>query len=73
MEGNALSALFEAVNALGTVGVLIFMVIAFYRGDIIPKTVLDRILAVYEKQMNELTNKILDKLDKALGLKKEGE
>ena len=46
-----LSVLFQAINALGVVGILGFLVVAFYRGDLVAKSLLDRILAVYEQQL----------------------
>ena len=65
-ENGELSVLLQAINALGVVGLLGFMVVAFYRGDLIAKTVLDRILAVYEKQLAEMTERILERLEVAL-------
>ncbi|MEK6222936.1 MAG: hypothetical protein N2D54_11880 [Chloroflexota bacterium] len=61
-----LSVLFQAINALGVVGILGFLVVAFYRGDLVAKTMLDRILAVYEKQLADLTERILERLEIAL-------
>ncbi len=46
-----LAILFEAINALGVIGLLAFMVMAFYRGDVVARSVLDRILSLYEPQM----------------------
>ncbi len=43
---SQLSVLFQAINALGVVGILGFLVVAFYRGDLVAKSLLDRILAV---------------------------
>ena len=57
-----LGVLFDAINALGVVGLLGFMVLAFYRGDLIARTVLDRILEVYEKRLTALAEEILEKL-----------
>jgi hypothetical protein len=54
--------LFDAINALGVVGLLGFMVLAFYRGDLIARAVLDRILEVYEKRLTALIEEILEKL-----------
>lgn len=62
-----LSVLFQAINALGVVGILGFMVVAFYRGDLVAKTMLDRILAIYEQQLADMTERILERLDIALG------
>lgn len=61
MNGE-LSVLFDAINALGVVGLLGFMVLAFYRGDLIARAVLDRILEVYEKRLTALAEEILEKL-----------
>lgn len=66
MNGD-LSVLLQAINAIGVIGVLGFMVIAFYRGDLVAKSVLDRILAVYEKQLAEMTERILKRLEEVLG------
>ena len=65
-ENGELSVLFQAINALGVMGILGFLVIAFYRGDLISKVVLDRILEVYEKQLAAMTERILKRLDDAL-------
>ena len=43
-----------AVGTIINVGALIFLVAAFYRGDIFAKPVVDRILALYEKRAEEL-------------------
>jgi hypothetical protein len=58
-----LSVLFEAINAFGVVGVLAFMVMAFYRGDLIARSLLDRILGLYEEQIGELSERILERLE----------
>lgn len=58
-----LSVLFEAINAFGVVGVLAFMVMAFYRGDLIARSLLDRILVLYEEQIGELSERILERLE----------
>lgn len=47
---------FQAVNAIGTVGVLIFFVYAFYKGHIISKPVMDDIVAA-------TVVRVLDELD----------
>jgi hypothetical protein len=65
--GNAeLTVLFQAVNALGVIGLLGFMVIAFYRGDLIARSLLDRILALYEQQLRELAERILERLEEVI-------
>ncbi len=63
--------LLKVIDALGGIGVLIFLVWAFYRGDLIPKSILNRILEVYEKQMADMTERILTRLDEALAEAKE--
>jgi hypothetical protein len=61
--GTQWNVLLEAINALGVIGLLTFMVFAFYRGDLVARNLLDRILAVYEDKLSELTERILDRLD----------
>ena len=63
---SQLSVLFQAINALGVVGILGFLVVAFYRGDLVAKSLLDRILAVYEHQLADMTECILERLEIAL-------
>ena len=65
-----LGVFLEIVNALGVVGLLGFMVIAFYRGDLIARSLLDRILQLYEKQLTELSDRILQRLDAVIGEQK---
>ena len=65
-ESGELNVLLQAINALGVVGILGFLVVAFYRGDLIAKAVLDRILAVYEQQLADMTERILEQLQAAL-------
>ena len=65
-----LGVFLEIINALGVVGLLGFMVMAFYRGDLIARSLLDRILQLYEKQLTELSDRILQRLDAAIGEKK---
>ena len=43
-----------AVGTIINVGALIFLVAAFYRGDIFAKPVVDKILALYEKRLDDL-------------------
>jgi hypothetical protein len=64
-----LTTLFQAVNALGVIGLLGFMVTAFYRGDLIARSLLDRILALYEQQLRELSEQILKKLEEVIKVK----
>ena len=63
---NSLQTVADFLNAAGTLGVLLFMVLAFYRGDIVSKRTLDRILAQYERQFAESTARILERIDAAL-------
>jgi hypothetical protein len=57
------SMLLDAINAFGVVGLLTFMVFAFYRGDLVARSLLDRILALYEQQLGELSERILQRLE----------
>lgn len=57
---------FEVINSLGTVGALLLLVVAFMRGDIIPKSVFDRVLQMYERQLQILTEKFMERLDKVI-------
>ena len=68
-ENSELTVLFQAINALGVIGLLGFMVTAFYRGDLIARSLLDRILALYEKQLVELSEQILKRLEEVIGRK----
>ncbi|UYN90154.1 MAG: hypothetical protein KIT08_02690 [Anaerolineales bacterium] len=61
-----MQVLFEAINALGVVGLLAFMVVAFYRGDLIARSLLDRILSLYEEQIGELSQRILARLEEVM-------
>ena len=65
-----LGVFLEIINALGVVGLLGFMVMAFYRGDLIARSLLDRILQLYEKQLTELSDCILQRLDAVIGEQK---
>ncbi|MEX1247547.1 MAG: hypothetical protein WEA61_03630 [Anaerolineales bacterium] len=67
IENGELSVLLQALNAAGVVGLLGFMVLAFYRGDLIARSLLDRILALYEKQLTELSERILKRLEEVIG------
>lgn len=66
MQNGELSVLLQALNAAGVVGLLGFMVLAFYRGDLIARSLLDRILALYEKQLAELSERILQRLEEVV-------
>jgi len=66
MQNGELSVLLQALNAAGVVGLLGFMVLAFYRGDLVARSLLDRILALYEKQLAELSERILKRLEEVV-------
>lgn len=66
LQNGELSVLLQALNAAGVVGLLGFMVLAFYRGDLIARTLLDRILGLYEKQLAELSEQILKRLEEVV-------
>lgn len=68
-QSNELNTLLNAINTFGVIGLLAFMVLAFYRGDLIARNLLDRILNLYEEQLIELTERILKRLEGALGKK----
>jgi hypothetical protein len=61
-----LGVFLQAVNTLGVVGLLGFMVFAFYKGDLVARSLLDRILALYEKQLTELSARILSRLEEVI-------
>jgi hypothetical protein len=65
-QNGELSVLLDAINAFGVVGLLAFFVIAFYRGDLIARTLLDRILGLYEEQIGELSERILQRLEEVV-------
>lgn len=67
IENGDLSVLLQALNALGVIGLLGFMVMAFYRGDLVARSLLDRILALYEKQLVELGERVLQRLEEVVG------
>lgn len=66
IQGDDLNVLLNAINTLGVVGLLAFMVVAFYRGDLIAHSLLDRILNLYEQQLTELSERILKRLEEVL-------
>lgn len=66
LQNAELSVLLQAVNAVGVIGLLAFMVAAFYRGDLIARSLLDRILALYEMQLAELSERILRRLEEVI-------
>ena len=69
-NGNDLSLPLQAINSFGVVGLLAFMVAAFYRGDLITRRLLDRILALYESHIAELSERILERLDLLVAVSK---
>lgn len=56
----------DLLNAVGTVGVLVWLTLAFYRGDIVSRRTLERILERYERQFAESTARILERVDEAM-------
>lgn len=56
----------DLINGLGTVGALVLMVVAFLRGDIITKSVFDRVLLMYEKQLEKMTEIFFERLNQAI-------
>ncbi|MBX3047691.1 MAG: hypothetical protein KIT46_08335 [Anaerolineales bacterium] len=70
MQTVDLTVLLQVINAAGVVGLLGFMVMAFYRGDLIARSLLDRILALYEKQLAELSERILKRLEEVVTRKR---
>lgn len=66
LANGELSVLLQALNAAGVIGLLGFMVAAFYRGDLIARSLLDRILGLYEKQLAELSEQILKRLEEVV-------
>ena len=58
MSETQLTTLLQIFDAGGNIALLGFMVLAFYRGDLIARVVLDRILAVYERQMAEMAARV---------------
>lgn len=67
IQGSELNVFLNAINTLGVIGLLAFMVVAFYRGDLIARSLLDRILNLYEQQLTELSERILKRLEEVLG------
>lgn len=46
------------------------MVMAFYRGDLVARSLLDRILNLYEEQLGQLSERILQRLEETLAKKR---
>lgn len=70
MQTIDLTVLLQVINAAGVIGLLGFMVMAFYRGDLVARSLLDRILALYEKQLAELSERILKRLEEVVTRKR---
>ncbi len=70
MQTIDLTVLLQVINAAGVIGLLGFMVMAFYRGDLVARNLLDRILALYEKQLAELSERILKRLEEVVTRKR---
>lgn len=62
----------DLINGLGTIGVLVFLVVAFVRGDIITRAVFDRVLQMYEQQLAKMTTLFLERLDQAIERRENG-
>ena len=65
-QNGELNILLNTINTFGVVGLLAFMVVAFYRGDLVARSLLDRILKLYEEQLTVLSERILQKLEEAM-------
>lgn len=67
--------LLQVANTTGVIGILVFFVVAFYRGDIMPKSVFDKILDRllkdladnWKKSQTESEEKILAAINKKRG------
>ena len=44
----------QALDAGGTLAILVILVVLFYRGDLVTKKTVDKIVAVYEKQAEKM-------------------
>lgn len=63
-DDESLRLVISIINTTGVVGVMTLIIVAFLRGEIITKTVFDRVLALYEKQLERMTEQFIDRLDK---------
>lgn len=61
---SGIALFFQAVQALGVVGVLAWLVYQFHRGTIIPRNVADQIIEVYKEEATNTFKAIMDRLDK---------
>lgn len=66
VDDESVKLMISVINTTGVVGVMTLIVVAFLRGDIITKTVFDRVLALYEKQLERMTEQFIDRLDKII-------
>jgi hypothetical protein len=56
----------QIASGVGALGLAIALVALFIRGDIISKSILDRILVIYEKQMQDGLDRFTKSLDTSL-------
>jgi hypothetical protein len=56
-------AVAQIINTVGVIGILVFLVVAFYRGDIISKPVLDKIMDRFLGELNAKLQNLEDKID----------
>ena len=56
----------QVVQAVGTVGVLAWLVWQFNRGSLIPKPTADKLIEVYQVAAEKTFNQILERLDKII-------
>lgn len=69
------TALLQVINTTGVIGILVFFIIAFYRGDIMPKAVFEKILdrllkdfaESWKNRQTESEEKILAAINKKRG------
>jgi hypothetical protein len=58
--------LLNAVNAVGVVGVLIFLVVAFYRGELVSRKVIDEIVKAVVAEVLETIKPMIEQDTDAL-------
>jgi hypothetical protein len=56
-------ALANIISAIGVTGILVFLVVAFYRGDLVSKPVLDKILDRFWGELNIRLENMDQKID----------
>lgn len=56
----------QVISNLGAVAVLVWGAILFLNGSIINKASQDQILTLYEKRMDDLTARIVEKMDEII-------